>query len=155
MNTITYARATTANIPDMIALRKLFTLELSGKQTPENDALLDKSQTEYFTRELNKNYFNWLACANGEAIATAGMVLRTQPGSPKNPSGRWGYLMIVYTKTEYRNQGISGTLVQHLIDEAKKVGVTALELHATPGGEPVYIRKGFNLFDEPTYRMFF
>lgn len=154
MHSIEYVRATAANIPHIFELRKLFTIELSGEQTEVAEQELDKSQTEFFTRELNKTYYNWLAFVNGEAVATAGMALRVQPGSPKNPSGRWAYLMIVYTKPEYRKRGISSQLVQHLIDKAKQLGITALELHATPEGEPVYLKKGFNLFDEPTYRMF-
>src|SRR5688572_27101480 len=95
METIQYVAATADDIPHIFKLRKLFTIELSGKQPEELEEALDKSQTAYFTRELNRNYYNWLAFVNGEAVATAGMVLRSQPGSPKNPSGRWAYLMIV------------------------------------------------------------
>lgn len=155
MESIAFIQATAADISLLLDMRREFSYELVGKQTDELERALDESQTGYFSRELNKNYFCWYATVNGEPAAIAGMTLRTQPGSIKNPSGRWGYLMLVYTKPQYRKRGLSGQVVQRLIATAKEQGVTALELHATPEGEPVYVREGFIHFNEPTYRMYF
>lgn len=155
MESVEYIQATAADIPLLLELRREFSYELVGKQTDDLERTLDSSQTEYFSRELNKNYFCWYATVNGTPAAVAGMVLRTQPGSIKNPSGRWGYLMLVYTRPAYRKRGLPGKIIQRLVATAKEQGVTALELHATPEGEPVYVREGFIHFNEPTYRMYF
>jgi GNAT superfamily N-acetyltransferase len=154
MEPVEYIRSTTADIPMMIGMRREFSFELAGEQSPEIEEALDESQTAYFTRELNKNYFSWHATVDGHVAAIAGMTIRTQPGSIKNPSGRWAYLMLVYTKPQYRKRGISAQLVQRLIGTAKELGITALELHATPEGAPVYERNGFVHHNEPTYRLF-
>lgn len=150
---IKYILATIADIPILLNMRKLLSHELAGALPAALEQELDERQVEYFTRELNKTYFSWHATINGDVGAIAGMVIREQPGNPKNPSGRWAYLMLVYTKPEYRKRGLSGNLVQRLLDTGKEMGITAFELHATPAGESVYISNGFSLYDEPTYRM--
>jgi GNAT superfamily N-acetyltransferase len=155
MEAIEYVRATAADIPILLEMRRAFSHELVGKQTDELEHALDVSQTDYFSRELNKNYFCWYATVNGDVASIAGMTLRVQPGNIKNPSGRWGYLMLVYTKPAYRKRGLSGKIIQRLVATAKELDLNALELHATPEGEPVYVREGFIHFNEPTYRMYF
>lgn len=154
MESIEYIRATVADIPEILRMRHAFAEEIDGAQPEETTRMLEANLTEYFTRELNKNYFHWFTTVNGEMAAMAGMIIRTQPGNPKNPSGRWGYLMLVYTKPQFRKRGISGQLVERLVETAKELGITALELHATPEGAPLYERKGFSEYREPTYRMF-
>lgn len=154
MEPIAYIRASTADIPLLLHMRRMFSLELGGPQPEGLEETVDENVRDYFARELNRNYFSWYATVDGEPAAMAGMVVRTQPGSPKNPTGRWGYLLLVYTKPQYRKRGLAGKLVQHLVGTAKEIGITALELHATAGGEPVYQREGFTNHNEPTYRMF-
>jgi GNAT superfamily N-acetyltransferase len=154
MESIEYIRATAKDIQILTDMRLLFSNELIGKQPQAAEEILEVNLKEYFSGEINKTYFSWYATVDGEVAAIAGMGIRVQPGNFKNPSGKWGYLMSVYTKPEYRKRGLSGELIQRLIETAKDLGITALELHATQEGEPVYLRKGFFRHNEPTYRMF-
>ena len=52
--------------------------------------------------------------------------------------------MNVYTRDEYRRQGVARKLVTMLINEAKERGVTEISLDATDMGKPLYITLGFN-----------
>lgn len=154
MESIEYRQATSADVSLIMHMRMLFSDELVGKQAGEQEKALEESLTAYFAREINRSYFSWYATVDGDAAAIAGMTIRVQPGNVKNPSGRWAYIMSVYTKPQYRKRGLSGHLIERLIETGKQLGITAFELHATPEGEPVYLRKGFFQHNEPTYRMF-
>lgn len=51
-----------------------------------------------------------------------------------HPSGTRAHLMNVYTKANYRKHGVARKLVQMLIDEAKRKGITEISLDATDLG---------------------
>lgn len=62
--------------------------------------------------------------------------------------------MNMYTVSELRRKGICKTILNLLVEEGKKIGITAFELHATKEGEMVYIQEGFIYHNEPTLRKF-
>ena len=51
--------------------------------------------------------------------------------------------MNVYTRSEYRRQGIARKMVNMLIDETWKRGATEISLDATTMGRPLYESLGF------------
>ena len=61
-----------------------------------------------------------------------------------HPTGKRAHLMNVYTRAEYRRQGVGRQMVQFLIDEAVLRGVTEISLDATQMGHPLYKALGFN-----------
>lgn len=154
MPDIVYTRATSADYLMVTDMRKEFAECLLGPQSPETDALLKASQEAYFKRELDANYICWYATVDGIIASIAGVVIRTQPGSIKNPSGIWGYIMNVYTRPAFRRMGLSRQIIKLLLESASEKGARAFELHATPEGEQLYQQEGFKLHKEPTYRMF-
>lgn len=60
-----------------------------------------------------------------------------------HPTGKRAHLMNVYTKPEYRRQGIAQHMLAMLTREAKEKGVTEISLDATPSGRALYKRCGF------------
>jgi GNAT superfamily N-acetyltransferase len=154
MENFIYKQATEADIPMIIDQRVIFANELGGKQDTQTEAMQRKDLTDYFQRELNKTYICWYATLNDEVVAIGGLVIRTQPGNIKNPSGIWGYIMNIYTRPQDRRKGLSTEILNRLIGSARERGIVAFELHATKEGEQVYIKDGFELHPEPTYRKF-
>jgi len=53
-------------------------------------------------------------------------------------TGKRAHLMNVYTKSEYRRQGVALNMLNILIDKAKENGVTEISLDATELGKPLY-----------------
>ena len=151
---IEFVPSTHAHLQMLVDFRMKFSDELAGKQEEKKDKQLRLGLQAYYEAELNKNYFSWHALVNGVPAAIAGMTKRVQPPNVRNPSGIWGYVMGVYTLPEYRQQGLSKILVNKLVDTGLENGITAFELHATPAGEQVYPKCGFELFAEPTYRKY-
>ena len=154
MNHTEYIKATEVDVDAVVEMRMLFSNEYAGVQSPEVESLLRRNLSEYFIKELDRNYLCWFATVGGEVASIAGMVIHINPGNVKNPSGIWGYIMNVYTLPKYRRIGLSRNILERLIETAKDRGVTAFELHATKVGEPVYVKAGFELFTEPTYRKY-
>lgn len=152
--TIELRAATAADIPVITELRRLFSEELAGKQEPSLEQSMREGLTQYLESELNKTCICWLALNETKAVSVMLMVLRHQPGSLKNPSGKWGYLMNVYTIPEYRKRGIAARLLQHIVDHTRSLGYAAIELHATSAGIPLYESGGFSVHPEPTYRSY-
>ena len=60
-----------------------------------------------------------------------------------HPTGKRAHLMNVYTRNEYRRQGIARKMVQMLIDDAWNRGATEISLDATTMGRPLYESLGF------------
>ncbi len=84
-----------------------------------------------------------------EVIGAATICYSTILPYVKNPTGKRGYIMSVYTIDEYRRQGIASQMLKILIKEAKRKGVLQITLDASNLGRPVYHKLGF--VDSPTY----
>lgn len=142
------------DIDILVAYRRRFAEELGGPISDEVAASFMDIGRAYFLEEIDRNYICWYATVDGAVAAIAGMVVRRGPGNVRNPSGMWGYIMNVYTVPEHRRKGLSAMLMDKLVATGVERGIKAFELHATKEGEPVYIKSGFKLHPEPTYRKF-
>jgi predicted acetyltransferase len=58
----------------------------------------------------------------------------------------------MYTLPSFRRKGVCKNILNLLVEEGKKYGYKAFELHATKEGEKVYSQEGFELYHEPTFR---
>lgn len=65
-----------------------------------------------------------------------------------HPTGKRAHLMNVYTNSRYRGQGIASEMLDILLDEAKRKGVTEISLDATEAGRPLYKKFGFRDSEE-------
>src|SRR4030095_1634240 len=155
MQTITFLKATPADIAILVENRIRFALELSGPQSKEAVGELRTQMTNYFSRALEDgSCISFFARCGNEIAGIGSLQVREQPGNFKNPSGRWGYIMNMYTLPAFRRKGISKTILAALTEEGRKQGITAFELHSTSQGEQVYRQGGFEIHPEPTYRKF-
>lgn len=155
MNNITYHKATINDTSILVENRILFALELSGGQNQEAIQALSKQMTNYFSKAIADNTcISFIAKCDGIVAGIGSIHLRETPGNFKNPTGKWGYIMNMYTVPNFRRKGICKDILNLLVEEGKKNGITAFELHATIEGELVYKQNGFEIHNEPTYRKF-
>lgn len=152
---ISYHKASKDDVSILVENRILFALELSVSQNEETIQQLRTQMTNYFTKATEDNSCISFIAKSNEIVAGIGSVhFREMPGNFKNPSGKWGYIMNMYTIPGFRRNGICKNILDLLVEEGQKIGITAFELHATKEGEKVYTQEGFVHHNEPTLRKF-
>lgn len=113
-----------------------------------NNLPADYEYTEEIVREsrdyfLNGDHITVLAVDDGEVIGCASMSFMWIMPTFSHPTGKRAHLMNVYTRSEYRRQGIARKMMQMLIYETWKRGATEISLDATTMGRPLYESLGF------------
>ena len=152
---ITYHKAGPGDIPTLVDYRIEFQVAMSGPQPQEAINELKVHLVEYFNRALGNNTFiGYIARCNTIVAGMGGIVIRDHAGGFRNPQGKMGYVMNMYTVPAFRRKGICTAILNLLVNDAHATGITAFELHASKDGEHVYKKHGFKIHDEPTYRRF-
>jgi len=118
-----------------------------------DEAALDRSGREaaaFLAQALPSGaYRGWLVeTPAGQVVAGAGLCVLQVPGSPRNPSGRYAYLMSLYVEQEHRRRGIARRLMQTMIEWARSQGIIQLALHASDQGRPLHESLGFKPTNE-------
>ena len=113
-----------------------------------NNLPADYEYSEEIVREsrdyfLNGDHVTVLAIDGSEVIGCASMSFMWIMPTFSHPTGKRAHLMNVYTRSEYRRQGIARKMVEMLIDETWKRGATEISLDATTMGRPLYESLGF------------
>ena len=113
-----------------------------------NNLPADYEYSEEIVREsrdyfLNGDHITVLAIDDGKVIGCASMSFMWIMPTFSHPTGKRAHLMNVYTRSEYRRQGIARKMVNMLIDETWKRGATEISLDATTMGRPLYESLGF------------
>ena len=103
------------------------------------DEIINES-CDYF---LNGDQVTVLALDGGIVAGCASMSFMRIMPTFSHPTGKRAHLMNVYTRSEYRRQGIARKMVNMLIDETWKRGATEISLDATKMGRPLYESLGF------------
>lgn len=104
-----------------------------------SDEIINESR-EYF---LNGDHITVLAFDGDEVVGCASMSFMRIMPTFSHPTGKRSHLMNVYTRNEFRRQGIARKMVELLIEETWKKGVTEISLDATESGRPLYVSMGF------------
>ena len=99
-----------------------------------------RESREYF---LNGDQVTVLALDSDVVAGCASMSFMRIMPTFSHPTGKRAHLMNVYTRSEYRRQGIARKMVNMLIDETWKRGATEISLDATTMGRPLYESLGF------------
>jgi GNAT superfamily N-acetyltransferase len=118
--------------------------------TQEEVTTLVSRLREYFPNHIAENRFiGMLAEIDGKVVGTAYLAINRGPAS-LGSSGVSGTFLNVLTYPEYRKQGIATKLVNEVVVEAKKLGVSSIELWSSAEGKVLYERTGF---EEPPYTL--
>lgn len=109
-----------------------------------SDEMITESR-EYFQ---SGDHLTVLAIDDDMVVGCASMsYIRVMP-TFSHPLGKRAHLMNVYTKKEYRRQGIARRMVELLIKETWEKGATEISLDATESGRPLYESLGFTDSEE-------
>ncbi len=116
----------------------------------DKDNLLNRTKL-YLENHLNKDFYAFIEEIDNNIVSTCCLqVIEYLPQC--NDNGRQGYICNVYTKDEYRNNGIQTRLMEYVIDYAMEKKLCKLEL-STDSDKAITIYKkcGFE-FDSQTMK---
>lgn len=135
-----YKKATSEDTDKLVEIRKRQLID----EGIEPNINIDEELTGFFNQKLaDDSLIEWIVEDNGEIIATAAIAFYQFPPTYTNKTGWKGYITNMYTRDDYRKQGIATLLLDKLVEEAKRCGVKKLWLGASKLGRPVYEKYGF------------
>ncbi len=132
------------DIDELIEFRIEFLQEIQNSPTNREIDIFRKSLKDFLLEKMKSNEFiAWLAEFDNSIVATCGLSYLQKPPHFINMTGKFAYIMNMYTKPKWRRKGIGSALLGKLIEEIKKKELTSVVLHATPYGKPLYEKFGF------------
>ena len=123
--------------------------EMQGTMIEEYKTVLEGELNNHFKSEMAHDRIFAFMASRGETIISFGaMVIKRIPGDSSKPLYLEGDILNMYTIPDERRKGISSLILQELINEARRRGISKISLHTSKDGEKLYRKFGFS---EPTY----
>ena len=146
-----YRRATSADAEQLAELRAVMVEAIAGHV--DTAAPWFAAAVEWFRVNLDRDdVAAFIAIDDGVAVAGALGQLSQHAPSPRNLSGRVGYLSSVATRDTARRQGHSRHVVGMLVDWFDEEGAGQVDLTATADGIALYRSLGFVDSEFPALR---
>lgn len=133
-----WTKAVLTEIPQLIEMRIAYLTEDYHSLTLHQQQAIRGQLPEYFAGHLNKDLIVFVAREEKTIVATAFLLVTHMPANPGAITGRFGTMLNVYTKPEYRRQGISRKLVSMALEYARKEQLSYVELDSTNDGLALY-----------------
>jgi N-acetylglutamate synthase-like GNAT family acetyltransferase len=138
-------KATINDIESLIQLRIDYLVMDKGHISPKEEDAIRKQVSSYLKKHIPLgDFIAVLAIADNVIISSAFLVVSERPANPSFPTGLIGTLLNVITYPPYRRKGYAQKVIQKIIEEAKELGISTIELHSTKEGEELYKKLGFS-----------
>ena len=139
-----YHRATLKDI-DILVRTRVEVLRAANHLDDDVDmSEVEQASREYYMKALQDgSHTAYLVYENGSCIGTGGISYYRVMPTYHIPTGRKAYIMNMYTKPEYRRQGIARKMLDLLIQDARAQGIYDISLEATDEGRLLYENYGF------------
>jgi ribosomal protein S18 acetylase RimI-like enzyme len=146
---LTTRRATTDDAELITRHRKAMFADM--RDAP--DAVLDEMARHFdpWVRRMlaNGKYAGWIISDGDRDIASAGLLVLDWAPHFLDPAGELrGYVLNVFVEREYRRRGLAQALMTECMDEARRLRIRIVALHASSKGQPVYEKLGFTTSNE-------
>lgn len=139
-----YKRATISDI-DILIKTRIEVLKAANKLDDDVDMSEVKEQSyHYYKKALcDGSHIAYLVFDKSCFVGSGGVSFYQVMPTYYNPSGNKAYIMNMYTRPEYRRQGIAFKTLDMLVKAAGEKGISAISLEATDMGLPLYEKYGF------------
>ena len=149
MERLIIRRVEGSDVPLMTAARIGYLAEMQGERSDAYKKELHQILETFFLQSMQEgSFFALMAEYEGNAVSYGGMILKKIPGDFNQSSYLEGDILNMYTLPEYRRKGISSRILEELLREARRMGVSKVALHCSKEGEPLYRKYGFS---DPVY----
>ncbi len=138
-----YVLATKNDIEQLVDMRIAYLKEDMVDMTEEQIQAVREQLPDYFKHHLGNDILGFIVKNNKDILSTALLLIIHKPANPNFMHGKVGEVLNVYTKPEYRHQGMAKGIMKNLLAYAKDLGLDFVELSATEQGYPLYKSLGF------------
>lgn len=121
---------------------KLF-YELQEIDKNDNIENLINSTKEYYLKNIDKSLITYGIFEENKIVSIGSLCLFERIPYMENISGREGYILNIYTLSEYRKKGYGKQITEKLIEHSKEIGIKKLWLNASEEGKRIYLKLGF------------
>ena len=123
----------------MEVLHEAFSIPLS-----KNTGDLEQENRVYYQKALAQNeHIACFAYTEDKIVGCGGICFYREMPSPDNPTGKCAYLMNIYTKPQFRKQGVGEAIIKWLVEQAIKRGISKIYLETSESGKRLYTKFGF------------
>lgn len=139
-----FVKATLDDI-DLLVKTRIEVLRAANRLSDDTDMReVERESRRYYQETLRNGMHTAYLVFDEDLFVGAGGVsyFQVMP-TYHNPSGWKAYIMNMYTRPEYRRQGIASRMLDLLVRDAKDRGVSFITLEATEMGRPLYEKYGF------------
>lgn len=135
-------RADLTDINELVHMRLEYLMEDYGSINEIKSEKIRNQLPIYYQNHLNKDLFVYVVRSE-KIISCSFLLVSEKPANPSFINGRTGTVLNVYTKPEFRRNGIAGKIMEFLISDAKEMKLDFIELKATDDGYNLYKSVGF------------
>lgn len=137
---ITIVEAGKEQLPEVLDIRReMLAVVNSLPESGISDEIMRISE-EYFGSDAHTTV---LAYCDGRLAGCASICWITVMPTFSHSTGKRAHIMNVYTRSEFRRMGAARKMMEFLLAEARRRGVTYVSLDATESGRPLYEALGF------------
>jgi GNAT superfamily N-acetyltransferase len=143
MENMEFVIATDRDIEQLVQMRMLYICEHFKEITDIQKGKIQKQLPDYFKKHIGKDVIPFIAKEQEQMVATAILLKVEKPANPRFVTGVIGEVLNVYTRKEYRRQGIARQLMEMLLSYSREQFFDYVELKSTEDGYPLYKDLGF------------
>lgn len=116
---------------------------------------VEEFSREYFSEALRTGaYRGWLAEElKGQIVGGGGIVIAAWPGYPGENRAERAWILNMYTEPGARRCGVAKRLLETMIEWCRTRGFSAVSLHASSAGRPLYETVGFQQTNEMVLKL--
>lgn len=112
-------------------------------------AAIEANRDLFRTALADGRYRGFFAVDNSNRVVAGGGIISHQfHTGPLDASRRRSWIVNVYTEPSHRRRGLARMVMQALLNLCRELGWTAVLLHASSDGRPLYDSLGFKATNE-------
>ncbi len=97
-------------------------------------------------------YVGWIVEHDGKVAASVGLMFLDWPPHRLHPSDdRRAYILNLFVEPQFRRRGLARELLKRCMEEAERLRIPVVTLHASDAGRPIYESRGFHSTSEMLY----
>lgn len=135
--------ATLKDINTLVRLRFDFLANFKEVLTTDEKKSITLQLHNYYRKHINRDFFAAFAEMEGDVVSAAFLVIYEKPANPWFKTGKTATLLNVLTYPGHRKKGYAAKTISLLIEKAKQLNVSYIDLSASETGKPLYEELGF------------